>query len=123
MAKSSLSKKFDQIKKREEEKTFSTKKRSRIVSKFLNNRLAVIGLIIFSIIVLASIFTLGSIRKTQNLYYIFIAIISCVVIYFFKDLSIALAETNRISLMLSIWMPIIAIGLFCSIGVIQINEK
>ena len=50
MAKSSLSKKFDQIKKREEEKTFSTKKRSRIVSKFLNNRLAVIGLIIFSII-------------------------------------------------------------------------
>ena len=56
MAKSSLDKKFDQIRKREEEKTFSTKKRSRIVSKFLNNRLAVIGLIIFTIIILASIF-------------------------------------------------------------------
>ena len=37
MAKSSLDKKFDQIRKREEEKTFSTKKRSRIVNKFLNN--------------------------------------------------------------------------------------
>ena len=48
MAKSSLDKKFDQIRKREEEKTFSTKKRSRIVNKFLNNRLAVLGLIIFS---------------------------------------------------------------------------
>ena len=56
MLKSKLNKKFDQIKKREEEKTFSTKKRSRIVNKFLNNRLAVIGLIIFTIIVLASIF-------------------------------------------------------------------
>ena len=37
MAKSSLDKKFDQIRKREEEKTFSTKKRSRIVNKFLKN--------------------------------------------------------------------------------------
>ena len=35
---------------------FSTKKRSRIVSKFLNNRLAVVGLIIFTIIILASLF-------------------------------------------------------------------
>ena len=52
MAKSSLDKKFDQIRKREEEKTFSTKKRSRIVNKFLNNRLAVFGLIIFTIIIL-----------------------------------------------------------------------
>ena len=56
MANSSLDRKFDQIKKREEEKTFSTNKRSRIINKFLNNRLAVIGLIIFTIIVLASIF-------------------------------------------------------------------
>ena len=46
MAKTSLDRKFDQIKKREEEKSFSIKKRSRIVSKFLNNRLAVVGLII-----------------------------------------------------------------------------
>ena len=52
MAKTSLDRKFDQIKKREEEKSFSTKKRSRIVSKFLNNRLAVFGLIIFIIIIL-----------------------------------------------------------------------
>ena len=56
MAKSSLDKKFDQIREREESKTFSSKKRSRIVSKFVNNRLAVFGLVIFSIIVLATIF-------------------------------------------------------------------
>ena len=41
----------------------------------------------------------------------------------FKDLSFALSQTGKINLILSVWMPIIAIGLFCSIGVIQINEK
>ena len=50
MAKSSLDKKFDKIREREDSKSFSTKKRSRIISKFVNNKLAVFGLIIFSII-------------------------------------------------------------------------
>jgi len=34
-----------------------------------------------------------------------------------------LGQTEKISLVLSVWMPLIAISLFCSIGVIQINEK
>ena len=56
MAKSSLDKKFDIIREIEESKSFSTKNRSRIISKFVNNKLAVFGLIIFSIILLATIF-------------------------------------------------------------------
>ena len=56
MARSSLDKKFDRIREREESKSFSSKRRSRIVSKFVNNRLAVFGLIIFIIILLATIF-------------------------------------------------------------------
>ena len=56
MAKSSLDKKFDQIRKLEESKSFSSKRRSRIISKFVNNKLAVFGLVIFIIIVLATIF-------------------------------------------------------------------
>jgi len=78
---------------------------------------------LFLMVILASIFTVGSVNKLQNLRYVFISIISCVVIYYFKDLSIALGQTNRISLGLSVWMPIIAISLFCSIGILQINEK
>ena len=74
-------------------------------------------------VVLAAIFTIGSVAQKQNVYYIFISIITCVVVYYFKDLSIALGQTNRISLTLAVWMPIIAITLFCSIGVLQINEK
>ena len=95
---------------------------NKLLNKKLNDSLS-LPIFLFLMVVLASIFTVGAIRKTQNTYYIFIAIISVVVIYFFKDLSIALAETNRISLILSICMPKISIWLFCSIGVIQINEK
>ena len=78
---------------------------------------------LFLMVVLASIFSIGSIHKSQNIYYIFVSIIACVIIYYFKDLSIALGQTNRVSLTLAVWMPVIAIGLFCSIGVLQINEK
>ena len=78
---------------------------------------------LFLMVVLASIFSIGSIHKSQNIYYIFVSIISCVIIYYFKDLSIALGQTNRISLTMAVWMPVVAIGLFCSIGVLQINEK
>jgi len=62
-------------------------------------------------------------RNKQNFYYVLISILTCVAIYYFKDLSIALGQTEKISLILSVWMPVIIIGLFCSIGVIQINEK
>ena len=40
-----------------------------------------------------------------------------------KDLSIALGKTNRIPLTLATWMPIIIVGIFSSIGILQINEK
>ena len=78
---------------------------------------------LFLMVLLASIFTVNSINKAQNIYYIFISIIACAVIYYFKDLSIALAQTDRVPLIAGVWMPVIAIALFCSIGIIQINEK
>ena len=78
---------------------------------------------LFLMVLLASIFTVGTNSRFQNIYYVFISIIICVLIYYFKDLSVALGQTNRMSLILSIWMPLIAISLFCSIGIIQINEK
>ena len=74
-------------------------------------------------VILASIFTIGTTNPKQNYYYILLSIFVSVIIFYFKDLSIALGQTDRISLTLSVWMPVIAVGLFCSIGVIQINEK
>ncbi len=51
-----LDKKFDKIKRLEESGANSNKKVNRTVRKFMNNKLAVFGLIVFTIIVLSSIF-------------------------------------------------------------------
>ena len=48
---------------------------------------------------------------------------TCVLIYYLKDLSLALGQTNRISLILAVWVPIIVTSIFSLIGLIQINEK
>jgi lipopolysaccharide export system permease protein len=72
---------------------------------------------------LSGIFTLNSNEKRQNAYYIFLSIITCVVIFYFKSFSTALGATEKIPLVLSVWSPIIILFLFCSVGIIQINEK
>ena len=72
---------------------------------------------------LAGIFTLNTNDRRQNLYYIILSIITCVVIFYFKNFSMALGITERIPLEISVWSPIIILTLFCSVGVIQINEK
>jgi len=94
--------------------------------KILNekiNRFIALPVFLSLMVFLASIFTIGSLKRNENFYFIIISIITCVVVYYFKDLSLALGQTEKISLILSVWMPIIAVTLFCSIGVIQINEK
>ena len=100
------------------EKGYSKKLLNKQINKFIS-----IPFFLFLMVVLAAIFTIGSLKNKQNFYYILISILTCVAIFYFKDLSIAVGQTERISLVLSVWMPIIIIGLFCSIGIIQINEK
>ena len=53
---SRLDRQFDELRRREEAGELHSVSRSRVVRKFLNNRLAVLGLVVFSIILLASIF-------------------------------------------------------------------
>ncbi len=72
---------------------------------------------------LASILTMNTLKRSDNIKYIIIGLLVSVVIFYFKDLSLALGQTNRIPLILSVWAPVIALSLFTSIGVIQINEK
>jgi lipopolysaccharide export system permease protein len=78
---------------------------------------------LFLMVVSASIFSIGTVSTKQNYYYVIISILISVIIFYFKDLSIALGKTGRISLIFSIWMPVVVLSLFCSIGIIQINEK
>jgi lipopolysaccharide export system permease protein len=72
---------------------------------------------------LSGIFILNSNERRQNAYYVFLSIIACVVIFYFKNFSTALGATEKIPLVLSVWSPVIILFLFCSIGIIQINEK
>ena len=72
---------------------------------------------------LASILTMNTLKRSDNIKYIIIGLLVSVVIFYFKDLSLALGQTNRIPLVLSVWAPVIALSLFTSVGVIQINEK
>ncbi len=72
---------------------------------------------------LASILTMNTLKRSENIKYIILGLLVSVIIFYFKDLSLALGQTNRIPLILSVWAPVIALSLFTSVGVIQINEK
>ena len=71
----------------------------------------------------ASILTLNTLKKSENLKFIVIGLIVSVIIFYFKDLSLALGQTDRIPLILAVWSPVIALSLFTFVGVLQINEK
>ena len=72
---------------------------------------------------LASILAMNNLTKNNNLKMTVIGLAIVVIVYYFKDFSLALGQIEKISLILSIWAPIIALSLFTLIGVIQINEK
>ena len=72
---------------------------------------------------LASILTMNTLKRSENIKFIIIGLIASVLIFYFKDLSLALGQTERIPLILAIWAPIIALSLFTFVGVLQINEK
>ena len=72
---------------------------------------------------LASILAMYNLTKNNNLKMTVIGLAVVVIVYYFKDFSLALGQIEKISLILSIWAPIIALSLFTLIGVIQINEK
>ena len=78
---------------------------------------------LFMMTALASILTMNTLKKSDNFKFIVLGLIISVIIFYFKDLSLALGQTDRIPLILSIWSPVIALSLFTFIGVLQINEK
>ena len=78
---------------------------------------------LFIMTALASILIMSTLRKSNNAKVVVIGILFCVITYYIKDLSIALGQTNRIPLTLANWIPIIVLGVFSFIGILQINEK
>ena len=72
---------------------------------------------------IASILTMHTLKRSENFKFIIVGLLTCVFVYYLKDLSIALGKTGRLPVILSIWSPVIALSFFTFIGIVQINEK
>ena len=72
---------------------------------------------------IASILIMHTLKSSENFKFIIVGLITCVLVYYLKDLSIALGKTGRLPIVLSIWSPVIALSFFTFIGILQINEK
>ncbi len=78
---------------------------------------------LLSMVLLSSVFTVGARFKDNNWTYVFLAIISSVLIFFFNDFSAALGKTDKLPVELSVWMPIAIIFIFSVVGIIHANQK
>ena len=78
---------------------------------------------LFIMTALASILIMSTLKRSKNTKIIIFGLIICVLIYYLKDLSLALGQTNRIPLSMASWIPIIVISIFSFAGILQINEK
>ena len=78
---------------------------------------------LLSMVLLSGVFTLGMTFKENNWSYVFIAIITSVLVFYFNDFSAALGKTEKLPILISVWMPIVIIFIFSSAGVIHANQK
>ena len=78
---------------------------------------------LFLMTALASVLTMNTLRKSENFKFLIVGLITSVAIFYFKDLSLALGQTDKIPIILSIWAPVITLSFLIFIGVLQINEK
>ena len=101
-----------------EERGYSTKE---MKTKF--QRSLAFPFFLLSMVLLSGVFVLGMKFKENNFTYVFIAIISSVLIYFFNDFSAVLGKTEKLPLELAVWMPIAIIFIFSMAGIIHANQK
>jgi lipopolysaccharide export system permease protein len=78
---------------------------------------------LLSMVLLSAVFTVGVRYKDNDWTYVFLAVISSVLIFFFNDFSAALGRTDKLPIELSVWMPIAIIFVFSSVGIIHANQK
>ena len=78
---------------------------------------------LLAMVLLSGVFTLGMRFKESNFTYAFIAIITCVLIYYFNDFSAALGRTEKLAVEVAVWMPIIIVFIFSAVGIIYANQK
>ncbi len=80
-------------------------------------------LFLIAMVFLSGVFTLGIAFRESNWTYAFIAIITSVLVFYLNDFSAALGTTDKLPIELSVWMPILIIFVFGSVGIIHANQK
>ena len=65
---------------------------------------------LFLMTALASILTMNALKRADNIKFIVVGLITCIIIFYLKDLSLALGQTGQIPLKLAIWSPIIVLS-------------
>ena len=100
------------------ERGYSTKEMETKLHKSLS-----FPFFLLSMVFLSGVFTLGTTFKENNSTYIFVTIVSCILVYFFNDFSAALGKTERLSVEIAVWMPVLIIFIFSTIGMIYANQK
>ena len=101
-----------------EERGYSTR---QMETKF--QRSLAFPFFLLAMTLLSGVFTLGIQFKENNLTYVIITIITCVLVYFFNDFSAALGRTEKLGIEVAVWMPIIIIFIFSAVGAIYANQK
>jgi len=101
-----------------EERGYSTKEMETKLHKSLS-----FPFFLLAMVFLSGVFTLGVGFKENNSTYVFIAIISCILVYFFNNFSASLGKTERLSVEIAVWMPVLIIFIFSAVGMIYANQK
>ena len=101
-----------------EKRGYSTKQMETKLHRYL-----AFPFFLLAMLLLSGVFTLGMRFKESNFTYAFIAIIACVLIYYFNDFSAALGRTEKLAVEVAVWMPIVIIFIFSSVGIIYANQK
>jgi len=101
-----------------EERGYSTKQMQTKLHKSL-----AFPFFLLAMVLLSGVFTLGMNIRENNITYVFITIITCVLIYFFNDFSAALGETEKLAVEVAVWMPILIIFIFGAVGAIYANQR
>ena len=78
---------------------------------------------LLSMVFLAAVGIFSTGYKGNFFYYITFSVFSCIFVYYFNDFSKALGQTGKLPIIVSIWMPILVIFIFSSIGLIRVQQK
>jgi len=70
-----------------------------------------------------SIVMLNIKKNKSKIFHIILGTLFSVLIYYINYFSSLLGQNERLPEVLSIWLPLIIISLFCTIGLVNINEK